>query len=231
MAYRELMFGALASVLAAGTLCLSPNLCAQEKKAGEPRKSAVDMVLDKVRPAVVFIEATTEKPRGKEKRLRSGLGVIIDPKGIVVMPHRLLKGSSTMEVTLSDGRRLTPRATFPDTGAELAIIRLESDKPLPCVEPGDSDKLKEGDRVLSLDLMFDREITVERGLFTGKKRANGQTDERLYMDSARSAPSDRDLLFDMQGKLIGVWTPKGAVPIQRVTEAVRRASTPAPKID
>lgn len=30
--------------------------------------------------------------------------------------------------------------------------------------------------------------------------------------------SDRDLLFDTEGKLIGIWTPSGAVPSNRVQE-------------
>jgi S1-C subfamily serine protease len=222
MAHCKLILGALTFVLSAGTLFLSPDLGAQVKKAGEPRKSAVELVVDKVRPAVVIIHATKEKPTAKDKPLRSGLGVIIDPKGIVVMPRRLVEGIGTMEVVLSDGRKRTPKTSFADAKADLAIVQLETDKPLPCAECGDSDKAMVGDRVLSLDLMFGREITVERGLFTGKQRAAGTTEERLYMDSARSVPSERDLLFDMEGKLIGVWTPKGAVPIPRVKEAVRQ---------
>ena len=43
------------------------------------------------------------------------------------------------------------------------------------------------------------------------------------MDSSRSTAQDRDLLFDMDRNLLGIWTKTGAVPGNRVKEILRQA--------
>src|SRR5262249_52653760 len=74
----------------------------------------------------------------------------------------------------------------------------------------------------SFDLAFGREVTMERGVISGKRGEAGTDGGRLLMDSARSFPSERGLLFDRGGKGLGVWTRAGAVPSNRAQEAVRQ---------
>jgi serine protease Do len=123
---------------------------------------------------------------------------------------------------LSDGRKLTPAAVLTGPTAEVAVLRLRGDRPFPFAEFGDSDKVRVGDRVLSLDLLFRRELAAERGVISGRVRAEEKGGELLLMDSARSYPSDRDLLFDREGKLLGAWAGEAVVPSKRVKAAVRQ---------
>jgi hypothetical protein len=76
--------------------------------------------------------------------------------------------------------------------------------------------------VLSVDLVFSREFALEPGLISGKRRAAKTGEEMFYVDSARSYPSSRDLLFNREGKLIGIWSRTGAVPSNWVREAIRK---------
>src|SRR5262249_41919172 len=146
-------------------------------------------VVEGIRPAVVFMYRIEETPAGKEARPRSGLGLIVDPQGVVVFPRRLAEGAGTLEVVLSDGRKFTPKAVSSEPKAAWAIARLGSDKPLPYVAFGDSDRVKVGDWVLSLDLPFRQEFTVELGIVSAKRRLAEKGEELIFMDSARSYPS------------------------------------------
>ena len=68
--------------------------------------------------------------------------------------------------------------------------------------------------------LLKREFGVEPGLYVGKRRATETDEELLFMDSAQSNPPDRDLLFDREGKLLGIWSKTGALP------GVRRVAGP-----
>jgi WD40 repeat protein len=209
-------------VILALSLLLRPSVSAGEEKKGDERRRREAALIEKITPAIVIIHAAKDKATEKGTRTRSGLGVIVDPRGIVVMPRRLLTGFAAVEVVLSDGRKVTPKTVFADLNADVGIIQLASDKPFPSARFGDSDQVKVGDFVWSFDLAFHREMALERGIISGKRREANKSEERLFMDSARSYPSDRDLLFDTEGNLIGVWTQTGAVPSNCVQEAVRQ---------
>jgi serine protease Do len=194
--------------------------------ADEPkteRPPSIEKIMEKISPAVVVIQKT----RGgeNEKDIWPGLGVVVDPKGIIVTPARRLDGPGTTEIILSDGRKLAPKVLFSDAGDDVAILKVVSEKPLPHAEFGNSDKLETGDWVLALNKSFrlTPEFNVERGLYVGKRRSREKDRKLLYMDSALSNPPDRDLLFDMDGKLLGIWTKTGAVPGNRVKEILRQA--------
>jgi S1-C subfamily serine protease len=184
-------------------------------------KPRVAEVVEQIKPAVVIIRATLKKPTKKGERTRSGLGVLY-PKGIVVLPRQVVDGASTVEIQLSDGRKFTPKATSIKPTAPWVLVKLESDRPLPHAHFGDSDKVKVGDFVLSLGLMFRQEWSVERGIISGQKQALKKDEALFSMDSARGAPSNRDLLLDREGKIIGIWTQAGAVPSNPVKEAVNQ---------
>lgn len=204
------------SLVALGFLAplVPPGISADETKAGDRRKS-IERVVERIKTATVIIHATTGKPGEEEARTRSGLGVLVDPQGIVVLPRRLIEGASSIEVVLNDNRKLTPKADLSDRKAEWGLIQLESDKPFLHAEWADSDQVKLADTVLALG-----ELQIELGIISRKRRAADTGKELFSMDSALSVPVDRDLLFNMDGRIIGVWTQAGAVPGNRVKEAV-----------
>lgn len=211
-------------LLAAVALCFfapSPARAAEGAKEEKPRNQLL-AVVEWLRPSVVLVRATRAKPATKEKRTVSGLGVVIDARGVIVMPLRLAERGRTLEVELSDGRKFMPTAVLADARAGVAVITLPRTRPLLPARFGDSDKAKFGDFALSLHALFRKEIGIERGILSGKRPGATKGEERFLMDSCLATVPERDLLFDRGGKLIGVWTPAGAVPANRVCELVRR---------
>jgi S1-C subfamily serine protease len=181
--------------------------------AGKRRTPAV-VALERIKPALVIVRGTGEK----QTKFPSGLGVLVDAKGIVVMPSRLVANAATIELKLSDGREFHVRGPRIEAKQGLAIVKLESDKPFPHVEFADSDKVKVTDWVLSLDLMFPDQVSAETGVISRI------CDGWLQMDSARSFPCERDLLFNMDGKLIGIWKGSRVVPGNRIKQSVDEGS-------
>jgi S1-C subfamily serine protease len=206
---------AVVPILCGIALLVPPSLFADEKADVLSERARV---IDKIRSTIVMIRATPDKEN--DSRIRPGLGVLIDPQGTVIVPRRRVEGAGKIEVTLHDGRTLPAKSLGVDCGAEIAVLKLESDRPFSHAEFGDSAGLKLGDWVVSFDL-FGRDPTPEFGLLSGR-RQDKEGNESLRIDSAISCPLDRDLLFSMDGKVLGIWTKTGAVPSSRVQEAVGR---------
>jgi len=214
------------SVFISTLVVLSPPLIsAGKREPGKRRDQVIRVFKQRVKPAVVFIEGTRKNPKKYQDRTQLGLGVIVDPKGVVVLPPRIVDeaGKITLLI-LSDGRKFTPKAILSDPKTKVAVIKLESDEPLPHVPFGDSDKVKVEDWVLSLDWPWSREraFSLDRGMVSGKPDAGNREKEHLFVDSSRSYPSEPDLLFNLRGKLIGIWYRRIAVPSSRVKKAVEQ---------
>src|SRR5262249_25506980 len=65
-----------------------------EEGGGAPPKSAPTVAIEKVNPALVFLQKAKAKGKGKEegKPSKYALGIIIDPKGTVVANLSAIKG-------------------------------------------------------------------------------------------------------------------------------------------
>src|SRR6266436_6777206 len=70
----------------------------RERAAARKPGNWVARFVKRIKPAIVIVRATREKSTEKERRTQAGLGVIIAPEGITVMPRRLVQGARTIEV-------------------------------------------------------------------------------------------------------------------------------------
>ena len=91
-----------------------------------------------------------------------GSGFIIDASGLVVTSHHVVKGASTVTVTLHDGREFEARVTGADPKTDLAILEVDAGEALPTVEFGDSDATRVGDWVVAVG----RVVGVNSAIFS-----------------------------------------------------------------
>jgi hypothetical protein len=205
------------------TTALALSLPAETvKKQESGKKPPFVTAAAKVRPAVVLVHATKSKSAGKGERNLSGLGVLIDSKGIVVLPRRFVEGTDKVELVLRDGRRLTPKAILSDPKIPFGLVKLEDKKAFPHAEIGDSDQLAVEDWVFGFWLIVGDEYAVERGVVSGKSQLTKDGDELFRVDTANSTPEGAELFFDLDGRFLGVGPREGVVPSRQVQEAVRR---------
>lgn len=83
-----------------------------------------------------------------------GSGVIIDERGYILTNNHVIDDADRLKVTLADGTVLKGRVAGSDEVTDLAVLKVESEDPLPAASLGDSDGLKAGQIVLALGNPF-----------------------------------------------------------------------------
>ena len=167
-------------------------------------------IVKQVLPAVVSIEARIKArnipgPNG-EQPVGFGSGFIVDPKGVILTNYHVIEGADVLEVRLTDGRRFTPTEVRGDRKTDLAIIKIQPDKPLPALELGDSDSMEVGDRVLAVGAPYGLAGSVTHGIISAKSRniRLNQYEDFLQTDAPINPGNSGGPLISLDGKVIGI---------------------------
>jgi len=182
-------------------------------------------IVKEVAPAVVSIEARKKANPSKimmvpglqtevfpaegpknDVQLGFGSGVLIDPKGIILTNFHVVDGADSLEIRLPDGRKFSTTDWRADRKSDLAIIRVQSDKPLPALQFGDSDLMEVGDRVLAIGAPFGLTGSVTHGIISAKSRnvRLNQYEDFLQTDAAINPGNSGGPLVSLDGKVIGL---------------------------
>jgi Trypsin-like serine proteases, typically periplasmic, contain C-terminal PDZ domain len=95
-----------------------------------------------------------------------------------------------------------------DEKTDLALLKVESDKPLPFVIFGDATKVRVGQPVMAVGNPFGLGGTVTTGIVSARGRDihSGPFDDYIQTDAAINRGNSGGPLFDMDGKVIGINT-------------------------
>ncbi|WP_343867388.1 DegQ family serine endoprotease [Caenispirillum bisanense] len=148
-------------------------------------------------------------PRGQGRpAVGLGSGFVIDGDGHVVTNNHVIEGAENVSIALTDGTTLKARVIGADDKTDLALLKVDSDRPLPFVQFGDSDTLKVGDWVMAVGNPFGLGGTVTAGIVSARGRAlgNGPLDDFIQTDAAINKGNSGGPMFDMDGKVMGVNT-------------------------
>src|SRR6185503_15101607 len=63
-----------------------------------------------------------------------GSGVVIDEKGYILTNNHVIDDAERLKVTLTDGRVLRGKVVGSDEVTDLAVIKVETEKPLPVAD-------------------------------------------------------------------------------------------------
>jgi serine protease Do len=152
------------------------------------------------------------KPQGKQRPSEKGQGVgtgfIVDAKGTIVTNYHVVAKADTITVTLSDGTKMPAKMLGGDEKTDLAVLKVESDKPLPFVSFGDASKVRVGQAVMAVGNPFGLGGTVTTGIVSARGRdiQSGPFDDYIQTDAAINRGNSGGPLFDMDGKVIGINT-------------------------
>ncbi|MBO1324712.1 DegQ family serine endoprotease [Acetobacter sp. TBRC 12305] len=155
-----------------------------------------------------FMNRQTD-PNAPPRRMQAlGSGFIIDPAGYIVTNNHVIHRADRITVTLQDNTVLTARAIGHDDRTDLALLKVESKKPLPFVSFGDSDHRRVGDWVLAIGNPFGLSGTVTAGIISSRGRNidQGPYDDFIQTDAPINKGNSGGPLFDMDGNVIGVNT-------------------------
>jgi serine protease Do len=140
-----------------------------------------------------------------------GSGVIIDEKGYILTNNHVIDDVERLKVTLTDGRVLKGRVAGSDEVTDLAVLKVESDQPLPAVQLGNSDDLKAGQIVLAIGNPFGLTggPAVTAGIVSSLNRSiqtrNGVL-ELIQTDAAINPGNSGGPLVNTKGEVIAINT-------------------------
>ena len=116
--------------------------------------------------------------------------------------------AAKVEVTLQDGTKYTAKIVGRDKRTDLAVLKIDADKPLPYVSFGDSDAAQIGDWVIAVGNPFGLGGTVTAGVVSARGRDihSGQFDDFLQTDAPINRGNSGGPTFDTSGAVIGINT-------------------------
>ncbi len=150
----------------------------------------------------------TERPQPPRRAQSLGSGFIIDASGFVVTNNHVIEGADEITVILHDNTSLKAKLIGRDERTDLAVLKVESDKPLPFVPFGDSDTARVGDWVLAIGNPFGLGGSVTAGIVSARGRniEQGPYDNFIQTDASINKGNSGGPLFNMDGQVIGINT-------------------------
>lgn len=180
-------------------------------------QSPVVAIYQNVAPAVVGItNFQGTNFFSVEQEAGSGSGFIIDgEKGLIVTNNHVIAGAQRLTVTVDEDEQYTATVVGTDPRTDLAVIKIEADKPLPEVSLGDSSRLQVGEWVVAignpLGKKFARSVTVgvvsalDREITVSASRVGGEVTLNLIQTDAAINPGNSGgPLVNMQGQVVGI---------------------------
>ncbi|KAL4447599.1 hypothetical protein ABPG75_004818 [Micractinium tetrahymenae] len=145
-------------------------------------------------------------------------------------------GSKGITVTLQDGRIFEGRLVSYDTVSDLAVLRIESDAPLPTAKLGRSASLRVGEWVVALGSPLHLQNSVTTGIVSCVDRkavelglAGARTDY-IQTDAAINKGNSGGPLVNLFGEVVGISAMKAvaadgvsfAIPVDAAVDVMRQ---------
>ncbi len=218
------------------------------------RKTPLVVAVEKVGPAVVNIY-TEEAPQVRNPfrdfgespfdrffrdflppqnpgRQSLGSGVVINPQGHILTNEHVIARAARIKITLIDKREFEARLIGADIKSDLAIVKVDSDAPLPFVDMGESNDLMIGETVIAIGNPFGLQHTVTSGIVSALNRTiragKDIYQDFIQVDASINPGNSGGPLLNINGELIGINTAifqkaEGigfAIPIQKAKRIV-----------
>jgi serine protease Do len=163
-------------------------------------------------------QAPPDGEGGDDGQVRESLGsgFIVDPKGYIITNNHVIEKADKIYVKLStdpDSQDLgrPARVIGTDKATDLAVIKIDTNSPLPIVKMGNSDQAQVGDWVEAIGSPFALAQTVTAGIVSAKNRTiepgvAGQFQHFIQTDAAINPGNSGGPLLNMNGEVIGVNT-------------------------
>jgi serine protease Do len=157
-----------------------------------------------------FFHDFFEPHRERYKQTSLGSGVVIRPDGYILTNQHVVLRGSQIKVTLADDREFAARLVGADADSDLAVLRVDSDKPLPFTAMGDSDDVMIGETVIAIGNPFGLSHTVTTGVISAVGRSLKTADQTYYdfiqTDASINPGNSGGPLLNLDGELIGINT-------------------------
>ncbi len=172
---------------------------------------AVIGALERVAPAVTFIEVEHRRARSRRSAGGSGSGFLFTPDGYLLTNSHVVNAAARITVRMNDDTRFEADVVGNDPDSDLAVLRIGSPSALPFVEFGDSSRLRVGQVAIAIGNPLGFSKTVTTGVIYALGRTLRAVSGRLMhdviqTDAALNPGNSGGPLVDSKGRVIGVNT-------------------------
>lgn len=150
-------------------------------------------------------EEQEERPTTRQSL---GSGFIVDPSGIIVTNNHVIDKADVIMIKMHDGRDLEATLIGKDDRLDIAVLKVESDEPLPYVKFGDDSQSRVGDWVLAIGNPYSLGGTITAGIISARNRDinSGPYDKYIQTDASINRGNSGGPMFNMDGEVIGINT-------------------------
>jgi serine protease Do len=144
---------------------------------------------------------------GPQRSEALGSGFVISEDGYIVTNNHVIEGADEIEIEFFSGQRLKAKLVGTDPKTDIALLKVESDNPLPFVTFGNSDLMRVGDWVMAMGNPLGQGFSVSAGIVSARGRQlQGTYDDFIQTDAAINRGNSGGPLFNMDGQVVGVNT-------------------------
>jgi serine protease Do len=159
------------------------------------------------------------------KQRSSGSGVVVSPDGYIITNNHVVQNARRVRVQLAwapetsgdkpgsaqmrqRGKLLEAKVVGTDREADLAVLKVESDTPLPTLRLDDSDALHQGQMVLAFGNPLGLENSVSLGVVSSVGRQIRPDDPMVYIqtDAPINPGNSGGPLLNASGDVVGINT-------------------------
>ncbi len=136
-----------------------------------------------------------------------GSGFIVSADGYIVTNNHVIADADEIVVEFFNGGTLVAEVVGRDERTDIAVLKVQSETPLPFVQFGDSDIARVGDWVMAVGNPLGQGFSVSAGIISARNRTlSGAYDDFIQTDAAINRGNSGGPLFNMDGEVIGVNT-------------------------
>jgi serine protease Do len=149
-----------------------------------------------------------EIPQEQMKQRSLGSGVVISEDGYILTNNHVVAEAEEIAVTFTEEEQYEAKIIGRDPKTDIALIKIEVDKPIPAARLGDSDTLRVGDWVVAIGNPFGLGSTVTAGIVSAKGRTigAGPYDDFIQTDASINPGNSGGPLFNLDGEVVGINT-------------------------
>ena len=135
-----------------------------------------------------------------------GSGVIVSNQGLILTNNHVIATADSIEVALSDGRKMSATVVGTDPDSDLALIKVDAND-LPAITFASSDALNVGDVVLAIGNPFGVGQTVTQGIVSALGRSHlgiNIYENFIQTDASINPGNSGGALINTEGNLVGI---------------------------